>query len=315
PLWIQDLRPNIPLAYGPVTCPTDFQQTADGGYIIVGITDYSGASSNPSWPYNAEIYVVKTDSSGESPNGRLIKYGSNNYDAAFSIGQTTDGGYIIGGFYYGASDQEARIIKLKNDLTDDWTQLYSGYSYVRTVQQRRSGSGYIALMYTMSGANVIPSIVTTDTFGNALSTITYASNYASTDIAMAYYYSGYLGKAFPFINGSFTQTADGGYVIATNISTSTPEPYGQRDILLYKNDAMGGWTKSFVHRPTLTPTYMRDNEMSNDIEQTNDGGYIIVGSKTFSLSPASNPGGYVIKTDNSGDCPEATEPTLIQLPL
>ncbi|HPP16388.1 MAG TPA: hypothetical protein PKW19_06260, partial [Dictyoglomaceae bacterium] len=60
------------------------QQVADGGYIVAGGTSSFGVGST-------NVYVFKLDE-----NGNLIwqkTYGGSGSDLAYSIQQTTDGGY------------------------------------------------------------------------------------------------------------------------------------------------------------------------------------------------------------------------------
>lgn len=80
------------------------EQTDDGGFIIAGETESFGAG-------NVDAYLLKTDS-----NGTLMwskTYGGNDWDAARSIQQTDDGGYIITGFSasFNAGDFDIYLIK------------------------------------------------------------------------------------------------------------------------------------------------------------------------------------------------------------
>jgi hypothetical protein len=71
------------------------QQTADGGYILVGLTISYGAGGGDAW-------LVKTDSIGSETWNRT--FGDANFDTVYSVQQTTDGGYILVGYTnsYGA---------------------------------------------------------------------------------------------------------------------------------------------------------------------------------------------------------------------
>jgi hypothetical protein len=87
------------------------QQTADGGYIIAGITDSFGTV----WD---DVYLVKTDPNGNSRWQKTL--GESNYiDRAFSARQTSDGGFIIAGFTfsYGAGWSDVYLIKVCSDGT------------------------------------------------------------------------------------------------------------------------------------------------------------------------------------------------------
>ena len=62
--------------------------TADGGYIAVGRTNSAGSGSY-------DVLITKMNATGIMEWSEL--YGGNDYDAAYSIHQTSDGGYIVGG--------------------------------------------------------------------------------------------------------------------------------------------------------------------------------------------------------------------------
>ncbi|HET7153679.1 MAG TPA: hypothetical protein VFJ29_07910, partial [Candidatus Kapabacteria bacterium] len=75
------------------------QQTFDGGYIVAGTTqswngDVAGLHGNTT--YDAPDYwVLKLNATGKIQWKQC--YGGGNYDYAYSIQQTMDSGYIVGG--------------------------------------------------------------------------------------------------------------------------------------------------------------------------------------------------------------------------
>ena len=80
------------------------QQTSDGGYIVAGAT----------WPTGAvftDLYLVKTNANGDTQWSRT--YGGTYSDYGWSVQQTPDGGYIIGGETdsYGAGSADVYLIK------------------------------------------------------------------------------------------------------------------------------------------------------------------------------------------------------------
>ena len=67
--------------------PTSIQQTSDGGYIVAGQTLFRGR--------NCDSWVLKLNSNGSVEWQKT--YGGSDDDYAYSIQQTSDGGYIVAG--------------------------------------------------------------------------------------------------------------------------------------------------------------------------------------------------------------------------
>ncbi|RZK90572.1 MAG: hypothetical protein EOO62_34875, partial [Hymenobacter sp.] len=72
------------------------QQTADGGYILGGYT-YSNLSGDVSEPSrgSADYWIVKLNAAGTKQWDH--RFGGNNADLLYTLQQTADGGYILGG--------------------------------------------------------------------------------------------------------------------------------------------------------------------------------------------------------------------------
>jgi hypothetical protein len=114
------------------------QQTNDGGYIVAGWSNSFGVGY-------ADVYVIKLDGNGNKVWEKT--YGGSDYDGAYSIEQTKDGGYIVAGLTnsFGAGDWDVYIIKLDGNGNKVWEKTYGGSNNdgVISIQQTTDG-GYIA---------------------------------------------------------------------------------------------------------------------------------------------------------------------------
>jgi len=205
------------------------QRTSDGGYIVAGYTYSFGAGGD-------DIFLIKTDA-----NGNIIwakTYGGTSYDYAYSVQQTSDGGYIVAGETnsFGAGLSDAFLIKTNASGNLQWAKTYggTGYDYAYSVQ-RTSDGGYIVAGLTTSfgagGYDVF--LIKTDANGN----IIWAKTYGGTSYDNAY---------------SVQQTSDGGYIVA-GLTNSLGA--GSYDIFLIKTDANGDIGSCGIVRnvsPTVT---------------------------------------------------------------
>jgi hypothetical protein len=85
-------------------------QSSDGGYVVAGWTNSFGAGGD-------DMYVVKLDSSGNVQWTKTI--GGSNWDEAYSIIQSSDGGYVVAGYTssFGAGGSDFYVVKLAPDGT------------------------------------------------------------------------------------------------------------------------------------------------------------------------------------------------------
>ncbi|MFH1010608.1 MAG: hypothetical protein V1784_05175, partial [bacterium] len=83
------------------------QPTLEGGYIMAGTTGSYGTGT-PSFP---NLWLVKTDAEGDSLWSRI--FGGNVTDHGRAVQETSDGGYIFGGYTYsfGAGDADFWLVK------------------------------------------------------------------------------------------------------------------------------------------------------------------------------------------------------------
>ncbi len=191
------------------------QQTNDGGYIITGYTLSFGAS------YYSDVYLIKTDSNGDSLWTKVFNGGSS--DLGYSVEQTTDGGYIISGVTWSSGYGNDDVYLIKTDCNGDtlWTKTFGGTAYesgLTSVQQTIDG-GYIVTGSTNSFGNGNDDVflIKTDSDGNTLWTRTFGGTGDDCGI-------------------SVQQTTDGGYIIVGD-TWSFGTNYD--DVYLIKTDENG----------------------------------------------------------------------------
>ncbi|MBU0519859.1 hypothetical protein KJ564_13085, partial [bacterium] len=130
-LWTQ--------VYGGSGAETCFsvQQSADGGYALGGYTSSFGAGMS-------DIYLVKTDSLGIMEWDQT--FGGWHWEQCYSVQQTNDGGYILGGYSwsFGGLDPDFYLVKTDSLGNQEWDQTFGGENQevCYSVQQTADG-GYI----------------------------------------------------------------------------------------------------------------------------------------------------------------------------
>ena len=245
------------------------QQTTDGGYIAAGSSDSYEELGN------IDAYLVKADSEGNEQWSKI--FDGSIYDAAYSVQQTTDGGYIIAGDSYGNSGSiDAYLVKTDSKGNEQWSQTFGGLGrdYARSVQQTADGGYIIAGRSDSYGRSRYPDayLVKTDANGNEQWSQTF----------------GGLGSDYAL---SVQQTTDGGYIIA-----GESDSYGNSsstDAYIVKTDPEGNerWSQTFGGS---------GDDYFSSVQQTADGGYIIAGSSD-SYGKSGNTDVYLIKTDSEGN--------------
>jgi hypothetical protein len=202
-------------------------------------------------------------------------YGGPDWYDAYSVRQTTDGGYVVAGGKASLSTGYEDIFLIKTDANGNiiWSKTYGGtyWDYARSVQQTSDG-GYIVAGVTGSFGAGWDDIflIKTDANGN----ISWAKTYGGTYDDHAY---------------SVQQTSDGGYIVAGYTKSFGA---GNVDFFLIKTDANGNiiWAK------TYGGTY---DDHAYSVQQTSDGGYIVAG-ETNSFGAAWYDI-FLIKTDANGN--------------
>jgi subtilisin family serine protease len=137
------------------------RQTADGGYILGGSSnsDISGDKTQAN-KGGYDYWIVKLNATGQIQTQRTI--GGSGDDYLSDIRQTTDGGYILGGYSNsGISGDKTEasqggydywVVKLSATGAIEWQNTIGGNStdYLQSIQQTIDG-GYILGGYSNSG--------------------------------------------------------------------------------------------------------------------------------------------------------------------
>jgi len=194
-------------------------RTSDGGYALAGHTHSYGAGS-------CNFYLVKTNAGGTMLWNQT--YGGTYLDIAFSLIQTTDGGYALAG-WTGSSSQGFGLIKTYSNGTQQWVKTFGGWSdYPYSVVQTMEGG------YALAGSTGSPEdflLIMTDPDGN----MQWNKTYDGANEDWAY---------------SVIQTSDGGFALAG----STGSLYGgSADFWLVKTVVELGlaWIDSTANSTTL----------------------------------------------------------------
>jgi len=98
-----------------------FQQTVDGGYIIVGNTNSFGAG-------RSDVYLVKTDFNGNFQWDQTYGQSYDNY--SYSVRQTKDGGYIAAGYIYSSGAAGLYLVRKDPDTLTTDIALKSGWNMI-----------------------------------------------------------------------------------------------------------------------------------------------------------------------------------------
>jgi hypothetical protein len=251
------------------------RQTSDGGYIIAGLTNSTGAGLR-------DVLLLKTNSTGVLQWSKT--YGGASDDEGKSVEETADGGFIISGFTqsYG-SGYQMYLIKTNSTGNITWSKTFGGggmelgYSVKQT-----SDGGYVLLGYS-------------DSYGSGLVDVLLLKLTATGGISWSKTYGGASDDYGSCIN----ITSDGGYIIS---GKTLSYGGGAGDFYLIKTDVNGlhQWSKAYGGTAL---------DQAGNVRQTADGGYILTGY-TMSFGAGIREA-YLVKTDATGasGCNEFTATT------
>ena len=221
------------------------EQTLDKGFIVAGFTQSFGAGGTDFW-------VLKLDGSGDITWQKT--YGGSDLDNISSIQKTSDGGYIMAGntYSFGTGDCDAWVLKLDGSGNVSWQKTYGGSDWDEAVAiLQTADGGYILAGDTSSFNNGALWVLKLDGSGNISWQKAYGDSYSWPESAR-----------------SIQKTSDGGYIVVA----ATPG-YFPEGIWIFKLDSYGDvyWQKIYLWGN------VDDFKDVYSMQQTSDGGYILVG--------------------------------------
>jgi hypothetical protein len=305
------------------------QQTSDGGYILGGSSGSPSSGDKTEGVRKAfytrmpelDYWVVKLDAAGNKQWDKTI--GGAEYDELTSLEQTSDGGYILGGFSFSGADGDKTepfrseccystrfpdywVVKLDSTGNKQWDKTIGGafYDALYALHQTRDG-GYV--LGGISGSHIGDDkteankgdydywVVKLDGGGNKQWDKTYG------------------GTGYDALR-ALQQTSDGGFILGGNSSSGIGgdktelrrgpcEYYPNtctQDYWVVKLDGAGNkqWDKTYGGS---------DQDSLTELRQTSDGGYILGGSSESDISgdktEASRISGdyWVVRLDAAGN--------------
>jgi Tol biopolymer transport system component/putative intracellular protease/amidase len=247
--------------------------TGDGGYLLVGATNYSHQNTQ-----QEDVYLVKTDAAGEIVWGKA--YGGDDFDRGNAVIQANDGGFVILGDTEssGAGDWDMGLLKVDADGNELWSKTFGGPDQERgNAIRRTTDGGYILVGSTKSfgagGSDLY--LVKTDDLGNEVWSQTYGGELDE---------DGY----------DVHHTSDGGFFILAQVLQSASLYTDQNpDIFLLRTDGAGNeiWSQVWEEENV---------EGGHALLPASDGNYIVVGI-TSSAGSESDIDFLFLKIDAGGN--------------
>lgn len=242
------------------------RQTADNGFVFAGVKTLSCGNG-------ADFWLLKTDQDGSIQWQN--SFGGTANDYAYSLTQTSDGGYVLTGFTesFGAGGRDVWLVKtdeLGNLLWSNTLGLSNwdeGRAVIQTDDEGFIVAGSITSYFT---GTVDVLLARFNSSGDLLWTKSYGESGSESGL-------------------SVQQTADGGYVV-TGCTSSWGA--GSDDLYLLKTDSQGTmeWDQTFGGSHV---------DWGRSVQQTSDGGYIVTGYTSSYGSGYEDV--WLIKTDEEGN--------------
>jgi hypothetical protein len=258
-------------------------QTSDGGYILGGHS-YSGISGDKTQASkgDSDFWIVKLNASGTKLWDKA--FGGTGFDESRVIVQTSDGGYLSGG--WSDSGTSADKTQASKGFEDFWV-IKLNASGVKVWDKTFGGSGsenLLSLAQTSDGGYILGGDSDSGISGDKTQASKGDSDYwvVKLDANGTKQWDRSIGGSADDFLLSLTQTADGGYMLGgrsdSGISGDKTQPSrGDFDYWVVKTDAGGTklWDKALGGA---------SEDVLNSLSKTSDGGFILGGESKSGLS-------------------------------
>lgn len=218
-------------------------QTADGGYIVLGVTEY------PAW-WHVNLLLIKTDAHGDTQWMRI--YDIDTTDYGHGVKEIPNNGYMVlgyRGFGGGYTDLWLVGIDLQGDTL--WTRSYGAYNQSMGLWMENARDGH----FIVTGVGCLRPSVFGDLWLlkiNERGDTLWSRSYGSWDE---------YGQG-----QSVASTSDGGYIVS-GLWDRVNTPGGSSQCL-FKTDSLGDtlWTRTFEYNAGIRSVVL----------QSNDSGYLLM---------------------------------------
>ncbi len=255
---------------------SDLQLTSDGGCVATGFSRSSQSGDITDINKNdKDFWVVKLNDLGAITWNKLI--GSNTTEGPFTILQTSDGGYIVGGPSDGNNNGDVTstnhgyydmwLVKLNSTGGVQWGKLYGGLNY----------EGLFGLQITADGGYVLAGVSQSSNTGDVVGNNKggYDAWVLKVDNVGNIVWKKYMGGAGDEFIESLYQNPDGslmlvGYSTSSASGEITSTNHGDYDSWITKFSSAGNilWSKLYGGN---------GNDRAYSIIKNNGGNYIVSG--------------------------------------
>jgi hypothetical protein len=259
--------------------------TKDGGIIVGGWSSSNISGEKTANSHGVDYWVVKYNSKGKIEWDKTV--GGNNSDYLYSLQQTKDGGYILGGLSYsdksGDKTQNSRgasdywIVKLDNSGNVQWDKTIGGSGY----------DDFVSLQQTNDGGYILGGNSTSNKSGEKSENnrgLSFSYDYWLVKITSAgtIQWDKTIGGSGEEIISCLRQTSEGGYIIGGTSSSNksgekTENGRGFEDFWVLKLNRFGNiqWDKTIGGN---------SYDFLLDVQELGNGDYILGGESASNIS-------------------------------